>query len=149
MVDVITHIEISCKHNEVALYSANPDNAMEWYANIKSTEWLTPKPMGMGTKIAYKAHFLGKELVYTYEVVEFVPLKRLVMQTANGPFPMETSYEWKATGDNSTFMSLRNRGNPKGFSKLFVPFMSLAMRKANKKDLKRLKKILENSDYGT
>jgi hypothetical protein len=40
-------------------------------------------------------------------------------------------------------MMLRNRGIPAGFSRLAAPFLSLAMRRANQKDLARLKDLLE------
>jgi len=37
---------------------------------------------------------------------------------------------------------LRNRGRPSGFSKVAAPMMTTAMRRANRKDLERLKQIL-------
>jgi uncharacterized protein (DUF39 family) len=69
--------------------------------------------------------------------------ERLVMRTAEGPFPMETTYTWEAEAERRTRMTLRNRGEPAGFSKLFAPFMAAAMRRANRKDLARLKALLE------
>jgi hypothetical protein len=72
-----------------------------------------------------------------------VPDERLVMSTEQGPFPMETTYEWADAADGSTRMTLRNRGRPAGFSKLVAPFLGAAVRRANRKDLARLKEILE------
>jgi hypothetical protein len=66
-----------------------------------------------------------------------------IMRTAEGPFPMETSYEWRDTGASATRMTLRNCGEPVAFSRLFALFMAGAMRRANTKDLAKLKRILE------
>ncbi|MDZ5473671.1 SRPBCC family protein [Bacillus sp. 31A1R] len=143
MVDVLTEIKIRSSLNKVSEYAANPDHAPKWYVNIKSVEWKTPKPLKLGSQIAFKANFLGRTLAYVYEVVEFVPGKKLVMRTANGPFPMETIYTWEVIEDNLTRMTLRNKGNPTGFSRFFTPFMSQMMKRANNKDLKKIKDILE------
>src|SRR5882724_11308209 len=104
MVNVATEIVVNRPRGVVAQYSCNPDNAPEWYVNIKSVEWKTPKPLSVGSKIAFTAHFLGRELSYIYEVVEFTPNERFVMRTAEGPFPMETTYTWEAIDDKRTRM---------------------------------------------
>ena len=91
----------------------------------------------------FTAHFLGRRLDYTYEVVEYEPERRLVMRTAEGPFPMETTYIWEERGRGATRMTLRNRGRPAGFSKMLTPFMARAIRRATRKDLTRLKDVLE------
>ncbi len=143
MVDVTKEILITCPRESVAEFASDPDNAPLWYANIKSIEWKTPKPLKLGSQIAFKAQFLGRELAYVYEVVELVPGQKLVMRTADGPFPMETTYLWDAVDEKTTRMTLRNRGNPAGFSKLSAPFMSFSMGRANQKDLRLLKSLLE------
>jgi hypothetical protein len=142
-VNVLTDIIINRPAPAVSAYAADPANAPAWYVNIESAQWRTPPPLGTGAKVAFSAHFLGRRLEYTYEVVEFIPGERLVMRTAQGPFPMETTYTWASAGHGSTRMTLRNRGEPGGFSKLLAPFIAGAMRRANHKDLARLKSILE------
>jgi uncharacterized membrane protein len=145
-VDVFTEIVIDRPYREVAAYAGNPDHAPTWYVNIESVEWETPPPLAVGSRIAFVAHFLGRRLAYTYEIVELVAGARLVMRTAQGPFPMETTYTFEAAGERATRMTLRNRGEPSGFSKLMAPFMAAAMRRANRKDLALLKSVLERTD---
>lgn len=142
-VDVLTEITIAASPEEVAAYACNPDNAPEWYVNIRSAEWKTPPPLQIGSKIAFTAQFLGRKLAYTYEIVALEPGRRLVMRTAEGPFPMETTYTWAPTDAGQTHMTLRNAGMPMGFSRLFAPLMARMMRKANNKDLRLLKAIME------
>ncbi len=142
-VDVSNAIIILRPRGVVAAYASNPANAPTWYVNIKRVEWKTPPPVRVGSRIAFVAHFLGRRLAYTYEIVEHVPSERLVMRTSDGPFPMETTYTWESMPDDSTLMTLRNRGRPSGFSWLVAPFMALAMGRANRKDLGALKHLLE------
>lgn len=144
-VDVVTEIVIDQPADRVAGYAADPTNAPEWYVNIKSVEWKTEPPVRVGSQVAFVARFLGRRLAYVYEIVELVSNRRLVMRTAEGPFPMETTYTWDPAGSGKTRMTLRNRGEPSGFSRVGAPLMAAAMRRANTKDLARLKKLLERS----
>jgi uncharacterized protein YndB with AHSA1/START domain len=144
-VDVLTEIVIDRPPDRVAAFAGDPSNAPEWYVNIKAVEWQTPPPLSLGSRLAFVAHFLGRRLAYTYEIVELDPGRRLVMRTAEGPFPMETTYSWQPAGDGKTRMTLRNRGQPSGFSRIVGPLMAVAMRRANRKDLARLKLLMERS----
>jgi uncharacterized membrane protein len=150
-VDVRTEIVIERPRAEVSAYASDPDNVTIWYENIKAVEWKSPKPLAVGAQLAFVAEFLGRRLVYTYEVKGLVPAERLVMRTADGPFPMETTYAWEDAAGGATKMVLCNRGEPSGFATVGAPLLAAAMRRANRKDLSRLKAILESAtpDHGT
>ena len=147
-VDVVTEIDIDRPRPDVAAYAGDPSHAPEWYVNIESVEWETPPPVARGSRLAFVARFLGRRLAYTYEVVDLVPGERLVMRTAEGPFPMETTYTWQDLGEGRTRMTLRNRGEPAGFGSVAAPVMAAAMRRANRRDLAALKAVLEGSPAG-
>lgn len=142
-VDVRTETVIDRPVAKVCAFAVDPDNAPRWYANIESVEWKTEPPLRVGSKLAFVARFLGRRLSYTFEVIELVANERLVMRTAEGPFPMETTYAFWSLGLDRTRMLLRNRGTPSGFSILYSPLMAWAMRRENRKDLARLKSLLE------
>jgi uncharacterized membrane protein len=142
-VDVMTETVIDRPRGDVASYAGDPTNAPQWYANIDSVTWQTPPPVGVGSRMTFVARFLGRRLEYTYEVVDAIPGERLVMRAAEGPFAMETTYAWADAGTGKTRMTLRNRGEPSGFAAITAPLMGAAMRRANEKDLARLKKLLE------
>ena len=144
-VDVVTEIVIDRPPEVVAAYAADPTNAPDWYVNIKSVDWLTPPPVALGSRMSFVAKFLGRRLAYTYEIVELVPGSRLVMRTAEGPFPMETTYTWEPSGPDATRMTLRNRGEPSGFAKVGASLMAAAMKRATSKDLAALKRRLETT----
>jgi len=144
-VDVLTEVVIARPRPVVSALAADPDHAPAWYEYIKTVEWKTPRPLAVGSQAAFVARFLGRRLEYTYEVVEWVPNERFVMRTADGPFPMETTYEWEDAAGGATRMTLRNRGTPIGFSRWLAPVMGMAVRRANRKDLAASKAALESS----
>ena len=142
-VDVLSEVLIDRPCDQVAAYAADPSHAPDWYVNIDSVQWSTDPPLQVGSRVAFVARFLGRRLEYTYEIVELDPGHRLVMRTAEGPFPMETTYTWQPHPSGGTTMTLRNRGEPAGFARVGAPAMAAAMRRANRNDLARLKSLLE------
>jgi uncharacterized protein YndB with AHSA1/START domain len=144
-VDVVTQTTIDRPVESVAHYVSDPNHACDWYVNIIDVQWKTQPPLRVGSRVEFTAKFLGRRLVYTYEFVELQPGAKVVMRTAEGPFPMETTYTFTALDEHRTAMTLRNRGTPSGFSRLMAPLMVPAMRRANRKDLALLKHNLERA----
>jgi uncharacterized membrane protein len=142
MVDVEARILIRRPRAEVADYAGNPENAPKWYVNIDSAWRQDSGAATVGSKVSFTARFLGRDLTYTYEIVELIPGEKLVMRTSEGPFPMRTAYQW-TDADSGTLMTLRNTGQPSGFSRLAAPVMALMMKRAMQKDLQKLKGLLE------
>jgi hypothetical protein len=141
VVDVSVERVIARPRAVVAAFAVDPGNAPEWYENIRAVEW--QPPLAVGSELGFVAQFLGRRLDYTYVVRELLPGERLVMSTAQGPFPMETTYEFADAGDGATRMTLRNRGEPSGFKRIAGPVVARAMRRANAQDLRRLQALLE------
>lgn len=142
MVDVRASIVIRRSRGVIAAFTSEPLNAPRWYTRIRSAVLDTPPPFAPGSRATFRARFLGRDLEYTYECTVLRVGRELVMGTTEGPFPMETSYRWEDVEDG-TRMTIRNRGNPTGFSRLASPIIAYAMRRAMQQDLENLKLILE------
>lgn len=142
-VDVTVQADIRRPRGEVAAFATDPANVPRWYRNIRSVELLDAPPLRVGSRMRFVARFLGRTIAYTYEVTELVPGERLVMSTAEGPFPMTTTYSFTDLPSGSTRMTLRNHGSPSGFGAVAAPVLSRAMERATTKDLTRLQRLLE------
>ncbi len=144
MIYVKTAIVINSPKAAVAEFAADPQNATSWYTNIKSVDILTGPPLQKGSRMAFMVKFMGEEITYTYTVSDYVPGKLLIMEAADGFFPIQTTYLWDSTTNQGTRMTLINQGFPSGFSKWMTPVMSFMMSHYNRRDLKKLKRIMES-----
>jgi hypothetical protein len=77
-------------------------------------EWRSSRPLAVGSELGFVGEFLGRRLAYTYVVKAFEPGERLVLTTAQGPFPMETTYAWRDDDAGATTMTLETKANPPG-----------------------------------
>jgi len=143
-VDVGATIVIERPIAEVSAFAGDPSNAPIWYRRISNAEWETDPPISLGSRIAFRARFMGRDLDYVYEVTEYTPGEQVAMRTTEGPFPMATTSTWRPIGPGKTHMTLRNHGEPSGFSRLAAPLVARAMRRAINQDLADLKQLLES-----
>lgn len=141
-IDVTVTRDIDRPREEVAAFCADPDNDTRWYVNIKEVRWITDRPARVGSRVARVARFLGRDIAYTYEVVEWTPGTSLRMRAIDGPFPMETAYGWEDAGPGRTRMTIRNSGGPEGFFGLASPLLAAQVRRSIEADLTKLARIL-------
>jgi len=143
-VDVHATVVIERPIAEVSAYAGDPSNAPTWHRRVESAEWETEPPIALGSRIAFRVRFLGREFAPTYEITELTPGEQVAMRSVQGPFAMATTSTWRAVGPDKTHMVLHHHGEPSGFSKLAAPLMSTAVRRAMHRDLEQLKRLLES-----
>jgi uncharacterized membrane protein len=143
-VQINTEIVIDRPRAEVAAFAADPDNATAWYEHVRRVVWRTRRPLEVGTRIGFLAESLGRQLEFVYEITALVPGEQLVMRSAEGRFPMETTYSWRDEPGGGTRMLLQNLAEPRGLGRVSAALLKRSMRRANVKDLSRLKDVLEH-----
>ncbi len=132
---------IGCDRQTVAAFATDPANDRDWIGGVREAKKLTEGPVGVGTRVARVADFLGRRFRYTLEVIEMERDQKIVMTTSS-PFPMTIVYEFEGAGRH-TLMRIRVSGEPKGFFRLGGLFLPGMVRKNVMKDLDRLKQRLE------
>jgi uncharacterized membrane protein len=142
-VDVVSEIEIQRPRDEIAAFVLDQDNAPAWIESVESVKWDAWRPLAERSRFTHVSGLLGGRLAYAYEVLELVPGERLVVSTEDGPFAMRTTYTWADAPGGATTMTLHSYGQPESSHRLSVPVIAKALRRANQKDLKRLKDVLE------
>lgn len=145
MVDVSTEIIINLPKEKVTEFAADPGNVPNWCTHIKSVEWNNDAPLRAGAKLVFNEQSMLRQHQHVYEVVEIIPGQKVIMRSHSNGMHMETTVAWQAINENTTCMTLRNRGIPVAFSKPIAPLLKLAIRKASRRNLKQLKKMLELS----
>jgi uncharacterized membrane protein len=141
-VDVAATGTIDRPREQVAAYLRDPANDTSWIGGLRSARLLTPRPVTVGSQVERVAGFLGRRVEYVNEVTELTE-DRLVMRSLRSPFPMRVTYGHREAGDGTTEVSVRVEGDAGRFYALLGPLLGLAVRRSIARDLRNLKRVME------
>ena len=143
-VDISSEIMIRRPREEVAAFATDPGNDPTWIGGIVEAKKVTDGPLGVATKIARVASFLGRRMHYAPEVVEY-EMHALVVMSTDQPFPMTIRYEF-ADSEGGTKMTIQVQGEGSGFFSVAAPLLAMMVKRNVSKDLERLKELLEMAE---
>ena len=144
MTHVVVEAEIERPRDEVAAYVFDWRNDPTWIGALRDVRLETDGPLGVGSRVARVASFLGRRIEYVNEVVELEPGFRLAMRSVKAPFPMRVVYELEDADADSTRIRIRAGGDATGFYRLAGPLLDRAVERGIRGDLGRLKRLLES-----
>ena len=140
--DVTAAVRVARPPAEVAAYMTDPANDPEWIGGVREARLEGAPPIGVGSRVARVASFLGRRVEYVNEVAA-LDAAHLDMRSVSGPFPMQITYGFRADGDGAgTVVSNRVRGAARGFA-FAGPLLPRLVRRSVQKDLERLRDVLE------
>jgi uncharacterized membrane protein len=141
-VDVTATGTIDRPRDQVAAYLRDPANDTSWIGGLRSARLLTPRPVAVGSQVERVANFLGRRVEYVNEVTELTE-ERLAMRSLRSPFPMRVTYGHRHAGNGTTEVSVRVEGDAGRFYALLGPLLGLAVRRSIARDLRNLKRVME------
>ncbi|MEA2000434.1 MAG: SRPBCC family protein [Actinomycetota bacterium] len=80
--------EIARSAPDVFAFLADAANNPKWQNGMKTCEWITPAPVAVGSRYDREASFLGRPVLSTFEVLEFDPGHRILIESTKSTFPI-------------------------------------------------------------
>ena len=130
-IDIRAVIDVARPREQVAAYLRDPGNDPSWIGGLRSARLVTDPPVGVGSRVERVASFLGRRVEYVNEITELTGT-RLAMRSVRSPFPMRVTYGFEDAGDASRAYRLAD------------PIMATLVRRSVRRDLRTLKRVLEN-----
>jgi uncharacterized membrane protein len=142
-IDTRAVIDVARPREAVAAYLRDPANDPDWIGGLRSARLVTPPPVGVGSQVERVASFLGRRIEYVNEITDLTPA-RLAMRSVRSPFPMRVTYSFDDAGNGATEVSVRVEGDASRLYRLADPLLALLVRRSVQRDLRTLKRNLEN-----
>lgn len=133
--------EISRPAAEVFEFIAEVTNNPTWQKGMRRCEWLSPAPAAVGSQYRQEASFLGRAVVSVFEVVEFDPGARVVIQTIESTFPIRVERRVESIDENSCRVFAEIEGGP-SVPRFLQGFMGKLAQRSVTGDYNRLVELL-------
>ena len=142
-IDTRAVITVARSRDEVAAYLRDPANDPSWIGGLRSARLVTEPPVAVGSQVERVASFLGRRIEYVNEITDLTGT-RLAMRSVRSPFPMRVTYGFDDAGDAATEVSVRVEGDASRLYRLADPLLALLVRRSVQRDLRTLRKVLED-----
>ncbi len=145
--DVTASQEVEAPPERVSAVEFDPTRDPEWIGGVDKAEWLTPPPIGVGSKVRRIGGFMGRPIEWIMLVEAFEPARLVAMRAEKSPFPMQVDYVLEPVdGGRRTRASIRIRAaGGRGMYGMPGFVLGPMVRRSVGADLRRLRDIVERS----
>lgn len=127
---------------QVFEYVSTPENDFQWQYGTLATARLSEEAGALGSFFRNIANLMGRRVVSTYEVTEFVPDKKYGITSRSGPLQSQTSYTFEME-NGSTKITVSVHANPVNFFQMTDGALAKGMKTQVRENLAMLKELLE------
>lgn len=144
MIEVTAAIHIERDPADVFAYLADMANNPKWQKGMKACVWTSEPPLRLGSTYDQQASFLGRAIISSFEVVEFVDGERIRIKTTGGTMPIDVTRTVAPAAAGGADVGAVVRGESAGVFKLAGPLMKAMVGASVRRDYRALKKLLES-----
>ena len=109
--------------DEVFAFVSDASNNPRWQRGMRSCEWTSPPPIGVGSTYRQEAKFLGRTVVTEFEVVDHEPGRSITIRSTSGPFPITVRRSVTPTDGSTTRVEAVIGGDPGRFFRIAGPLL--------------------------
>jgi uncharacterized membrane protein len=142
MIRVETSVHIDRPSEEVFAFTANFENNPLWQSGQVEARFTSEGPLHVGSTYDQVAKFLGRQIASTFEVVEYMPGRRVKASSTSGSFPITFTRMVEAAGGGAD-VSAVIEGDSGGFFKLAEPLLGRMVQRSVEADYRNLKQLME------
>jgi hypothetical protein len=129
---------------DVFAFVSDFENNPKWQGGMRQCRWTSRTPDVVGSTYDQVAHFLGRDVVSSFVVVEYEPGHRVKITSTSGPFPITETRTVDPNGPATTRVSALVEGNAGGFFRIAGPLLRLMVQRSVRRDYERLHGLLES-----
>lgn len=134
------HVErtIGAPAETVAPFFFDVTNNVLWQSGMRSCEWTSEPPLGVGSTYEQIAEFRDKPVVSTFEVTAYEPGRHMRIESIESTFPIQVTREVTPMDESTCCVEAHISGQPPGLLRLLGPMIQRTARKSIEADYDRL-----------
>jgi uncharacterized membrane protein len=139
---VTVSVDVDRPAGEVFDFVADFENNPRWQRGMRSCRWTSPPPHEVGSTYDQVAHFLGRDVVSSFRVVEHEPGRRVRITSTAGPFPITETRVVESLPDGRARVTAVVEGDAGRFFRYAGPLVRPLVQRSVRGDYRRLASLL-------
>jgi carbon monoxide dehydrogenase subunit G len=115
--------------DKVAEFLSDFTTTAEWDPHTVSCTRLDDGPLGVGARFENVQHLVGRDSTLTYEVTEYEPGRRIVLEGGNDTVRSRDEMLFDGTADGGTQVTYNVEIELRGLAKLGQPALAVGLKK--------------------
>lgn len=141
--EIHASVEIDRPAREVFTVLADFERNPEWQQGMRSARWTSDPPVGVGSTYDQEARFLGRDVMTSFEVVDYQPGQSITIESRQSTFPIRVTRSVEPMGSGRTRVTAHISGGPGGVMRIFQPIVKRIAQRSIRRDYQRLRNVLE------
>lgn len=136
--------EVDRPADETFAFVSDASNNPRWQRGQVTCVWTSDPPIRVGSTYEQVSRFLGRRVLSSFEVFEYMPGRSIAIRSVTGSFPITVRRSVEPLGEGRCRVTADISGEPGGFFRVAGPLLQRLAQRSVDADYDRLKSLLES-----